>query len=515
LTCRHLHILIAMLACTSPLARGSTLEKLLMPGELSAAHADLEATCGKCHDRSDRSRQRQLCLDCHEDVAADVGARQGFHGRAAVSGECNACHGEHKGRDAEIVHFAADAFDHGRTDFPLDGAHVGLACDHCHAAGKRFREARHECVDCHRDADPHRGQLGSDCAQCHSTARFKDVKFDHSRTRFPLQNAHATISCYGCHRDPTFRGAPLACADCHATDDVHHGTRGSACQDCHDTKAWKTSRFDHARATGFALVGRHANVACEGCHRNGDLKTPVSRDCGTCHATADRHSGRFGSACADCHAQDTWKIATYDHSRHDNFVLRGAHSSLDCHACHTARVGQQVLATDCVGCHEADDVHAGSMGRECTSCHSEAGWGEQVRFDHDLAAFPLVGLHVTVACEECHQTRAYRDTPHQCVACHRAKDAHAGGLGEDCGACHNPNGWDFWQFDHGTATHFPLDGAHARLGCADCHVEHASTHKLSMQCESCHRADDVHSGRFGTDCGRCHTPTSFRRTAGP
>ena len=47
-------------------------ETLLMPGKLTAAHAKFEEDCAKCHDRSDRSRQTALCLDCHKETAADV-----------------------------------------------------------------------------------------------------------------------------------------------------------------------------------------------------------------------------------------------------------------------------------------------------------------------------------------------------------------------------------------------------------------------------------------------------------
>ncbi|MBV8909395.1 MAG: cytochrome C, partial [Gammaproteobacteria bacterium] len=65
-----------------------------MPGKLTAAHAKYEETCSKCHDRSDRSRQTRLCLDCHEDIAHDIQRRRGFHGRipGVDATECRACH---------------------------------------------------------------------------------------------------------------------------------------------------------------------------------------------------------------------------------------------------------------------------------------------------------------------------------------------------------------------------------------------------------------------------------------
>jgi hypothetical protein len=169
------------------------------------------------------------------------------------------------------------------------------------------------------------------------------------------------------------------------------------------------------------------------------------------------------------------------------------------------------MPKDCAGCHGVDDVHNGSLGRDCQSCHKESSWRDEVKFDHDLTRFPLVGLHVGVPCEECHATRAYRDAPHECVSCHRSKDVHKKQLGEECGSCHNPNGWSFWQFDHATMTDFPLTGAHDRLGCRDCHrmPEHESG--TPSECASCHQGDDVHEGQFGRDCGRCHETASFRQ----
>ncbi len=503
--------MMAGLAAFSSSASGSELEKLLMPGELSRAHADLEADCGKCHDNNDKSRQRQRCLDCHKEVARDVTARTGYHGRSAAQAQCNACHSEHKGRNGDILRFSRDAFDHARTDFQLEGAHATVTCGACHKAGKKFREAPHACVDCHRKDDVHEGKLGTDCAQCHETAGFRTTRFDHAKTRFPLNNAHAKVACFACHRDSTFKGAPGRCVDCHASDDVHHGSRGPDCGSCHGTANWKQNRFDHAKASDYPLLGRHANLGCDNCHRGGDLKVSLPRECSGCHAAADVHAGRFGTDCAGCHGQEEWTIADFDHEKRSKFALHGAHAKIECHSCHTGVLKQQKLAKDCAGCHAVDDVHRGSLGRDCQRCHKESSWRDEVKFDHDLTRFPLVGLHVGVPCEECHASRAFREAPHECVNCHRAKDVHKKQLGEECGSCHNPNGWDFWQFDHATMTSFPLTGAHDRLGCRDCHQVPEHESKTPGECASCHQADDIHDGQFGPDCGRCHGTASFRQ----
>ena len=172
---------------------------------------------------------------------------------------------------------------------------------------------------------------------------------------------------------------------------------------------------------------------------------------------------------------------------------------------------QAKLGRDCKSCHAPDDVHNNSMGSNCGSCHVESGWRDKIVFDHGLTSFPLVGLHASVACEECHVTRAFRGTAKDCYSCHKAKDVHKGGLGKACNDCHNPNGWTFWQFDHGHKTHFALTGAHKDIACESCHKESPDKVKLSMECGSCHGREDVHQGRFGRDCARCHDTRTFRQ----
>src|SRR5258705_9446141 len=155
--------LLCLLATRS--AEAVNPETLLMPGKLSTAHAKYEADCTSCHDRSNRTRQPQLCLECHKGIAEDVRATRGLHGRlsGAMSLQCRACHSEHRGRDADIVKFSRDQFHHERTDFPLRGAHSSLSCGACHQKGKKFSSAASDCYSCHRQQEPHAGKLGHDC----------------------------------------------------------------------------------------------------------------------------------------------------------------------------------------------------------------------------------------------------------------------------------------------------------------------------------------------------------------
>lgn len=504
--------LLMMVLAFSSAARSAEIETLLMPGKVSAAHARLEGQCANCHDRSDRGRQAQLCAGCHEQVREDLRSGKGFHGRL-IGGErlqCRACHSEHQGRDADIVKFVPEQFDHERSDFPLHDAHALLDCGSCHAAGKGYREAPSTCFECHRTEEPHQGRLGKECASCHDAVTWAHVEFDHDKTDFALSGKHADTACVACHFGNRYDGTPRQCVSCHAPDDSHRGARGADCGKCHTAARWDTQRFDHARETGYALLGAHARTDCTSCHSSGRMQDPVPKDCHGCHRSQDSHAGRLGVACEKCHTSERWQESTFDHST-TRFALQGKHTSVDCHACHTANVATQKLASDCNSCHQASDVHAGRLGRQCETCHSVEGWRADVRFDHDFTGFPLVGQHVVVPCEQCHLTPAYKDAAADCFGCHQAADKHQGSLGRQCDSCHSPNGWNIWEFDHARATGFALAGTHSKLQCADCHREPPTEVKLGRDCASCHAKDDVHSGEFGRQCQRCHSTTSFRQ----
>src|SRR5207248_11519375 len=100
-------------------------ETLLMPGKLSTAHVKYEETCSLCHDRSDRSKQTQLCLDCHKEIAGDLPEHSHSHGRSPGidASEGRACHAEHPARTAQIVKLTHEQLGHEQTDYPLRRPH--------------------------------------------------------------------------------------------------------------------------------------------------------------------------------------------------------------------------------------------------------------------------------------------------------------------------------------------------------------------------------------------------------
>ena len=493
-------------------------KRLVMPGELSRAHADLAGDCSQCHTAFDLADEARRCLVCHEDVANDLAAGTGHHGRAPgrVGEDCRSCHTEHRGAEFDILGLQPASFDHSLTDFALLGPHAAQLCESCHASGDAYRDAPSDCVDCHAEDDAHGGTLGRDCVSCHRVSLERGAKgwatarFDHDETRFPLTGGHVDVACGLCHSGADYTAAPTECASCHRLDDAHQGAFGSDCASCHDTRSWARSGFDHEAVSGFALAGRHAAAECRSCHVEPPGHATLPKDCGSCHRLDDAHRGAYGADCERCHESRAWAPSTFDHEKATEFTLVGAHERLECSTCHTRTLAEPALETACIGCHRGDDPHASQLGRACGDCHTQQTFVSDVFFDHDLTRFPLLGLHAQATCEDCHATPRFRDAEALCESCHTADDIHEGSLGDGCARCHNPNGWPIWRFDHDAQTDFALHGRHADLSCASCHLPGRAGPESSGACESCHARDDAHRGSFGRDCGLCHGDEAWR-----
>src|SRR5205085_1150970 len=234
----------------------------------------------------------------------------------------------------------------------------------------------------------------------------------------------AEAPCAACHFGNRYKGTPKECVSCHEPDDVHHGERGTKCAECHVTKGWKTSKFDHFKETGFPLEGVHDRIACNDCHRTGNLKDKLPRDCFGCHQAQESHAGRLGKDCGICHGSEKWKPSSFDHTRDTTWPLTGQHEKVACHTCHTANVMTQKLPT------------------ECESCHSENGW-KLWQFDHGKeTGFALSGAHGKLACESCHRRPPDEVKLKQdCLSCHEKDDVHFGQYGRQCDRCHTTITW--------------------------------------------------------------------------
>lgn len=259
--------------------------------------------CAECHDDPHSSARGPDCGACHDDTgwlhdlktleahvtAMDGGHRgltcedchlHGEHLRAKVP--CARCHDRAHGGTAspcedchQVQGFKPASFDHGPCTCAFPGKHQTVECLACHE-GFRFTDTPTLCSGCHEDDRPHQ-PLG-ECARCHDALSWKENRFDHDKSKFPLRGSHLAVSCVQCHAgmgqgqlsQVQFRGVPTACAGCHAEAGMNaHGDFG-ACERCHRPDppgggGFSSSSFDHA-SIGFPLTGRHADTPCQTCH---------------------------------------------------------------------------------------------------------------------------------------------------------------------------------------------------------------------------------------------------------
>ncbi len=333
-------------------------------------------------------------------------------------------------------------FDHSRFGFPLDGSHKDVPCLLCHTSLEFAETSGSRCADCHQDV--HRGEMGIDCARCHTTRDFIDraeAVRQHRLGRFPLTGAHLTTDCAACHRPQAgsamrFAGTAETCEGCHLADyqaaknpDHVAGGYSTDCARCHSTSSFAGGTFDHS-ATAFPLTGAHIGVQCASCHGEGP-PARVSAECVSCHradydaTTAPAHASvGFPTDCARCHGTASWDGASFDHAV-TGFALTGRHAGAECAACHgTGPIGP--LSPECVGCHRGEydattnPPHAGTgFPTSCADCHGTSGW-YGATFDHDGRYFPInSGTHrgKWSACADCHVAPA-NYAVFECILCH-------------------------------------------------------------------------------------------------
>jgi hypothetical protein len=516
---------------------------------LTGKHAPL--ACNRCHTPANvvASEKSQIkvkdlsrtflglprdCIACHKDI------HNGQLGRT-----CEQCHSTN---DWKTV----PSFDHSKTRYVLTGAHTRVACEKCHTPAEPGGAPRWKglvfdrCNACHND--PHRAAFASPCQSCHTTVAWKSVapaqlagKFDHSKTKYPLEGKHVELRCDQCHAAGDFK-KPIAfqnCSNCHR-DDPHSGQFArradkGECSSCHTVQGFKPAKFglpEHAR-TGYPLQGKHAAVRCEQCHIPAGKATLYRikfAQCTDCHK--DAHAGQFAAApnlnrCEGCHTLQGYRPSTFTLARHETsrFPLAGSHVAVACGDCHKPldELADKKVARyrfedrSCTACHQ--DPHRGQFRERmlkvgsggsplgCEACHSLSSWKELSKFDHGATAFALVGAHRAVACADCHRppnletTLAnvnFRQAPKVCEDCH--KDPHGGQFAVNaqptqCAPCHNTNKWKPSLFDH-ARTRFPLEGVHKNVRCARCH----------SNIKVVNGADVLFYKPTPIECAACHGP---------
>ena len=384
---------------------------------------------------------------------------------------------------------------------------------------------------------PHGDRFKVDCAECHSSESWKELKkditFDHSKTGFELTGQHQTISCMECHQSLQFSKEKKECKDCHI--DVHNNTVGLECDRCHNPESWIVQNITRIhQLSRFPLLGSHTTADCFDCHKsNNNLQfEPLDIECSGCHmndylATTNPNHQRSGypTICTECHSARsvTWSATGIDHSF---FPLQGGHS-ISCNDCHQNGTYSKI-PSECISCHQ-DDYNTTSnpnhnqleFSTNCSDCHDlSPGWNPARYLEHDAQSFPIYsGSHNNAwsSCIECHSTEGnYADFT--CISCHEhnktetdEEHGEVNGYAYQsllCFECH-PRGDVTGAFNH-NSTGFPLTGAHLNTVCSDCHQSgYAGT---STECSDCHQPDYNQSSNpnhttlgIPVSCADCHS----------
>lgn len=186
--------------------------------------------------------------------------------------------------------------------------------------------------------------------------------------------------CFACHA-PFTGASSTRCTSCHKPADIgrltttgavltkpatkaafHQELNSHDCVACHSDHAG-VKRFARARSFDHTLLKQATRDQCQSCH-----KTPT-----------DALHKQITGNCLQCHTQEQWTPATFDHNKH--FVLDRDHNT----SCVTCHVRNDYSRFTCYGCHEhtpdnirREHIKEGiSKFDDCVECHRSAN-------EHDI-----------------------------------------------------------------------------------------------------------------------------------
>jgi len=506
----------------------------ISPGKLSLAHANLEGitNCTKCHVIGEKETTSK-CLECHVEINSLIKQNKGYHASTEVKDKrCAECHGEHYGREFQLVIMDTTSFNHDLTAYSLVGKHNKIKCSDCHnenlikdklsqKKSQTYLGLGTDCLSCHTDT--HQSTLSTNCLNCHNQDAFKPATlFDHNNSAYKLQGKHQEVSCEKCHKIELkngdkfqqFKGVAYQnCTNCH--QDTHENRFGNDCLKCHNYFSFKSTsntlnNFNHNQ-TKYPLKGAHQNVDCKECHKTNYTASLKYGKCTDCHS--DYHEGQLLKPglkmdCSDCHSVNNFTSTNFTIEKHNTtkFQLEGAHLAVPCFLCHktTEKWNFRNLGNTCSDCHK--NIHDTYFDKkympdnDCKICHSVDIWSD-IKFDHAKTEYNLEGKHKEASCRDCHfkesvegKQQQFRWEENTCTNCHL--DQHYGQFDNNgnttCSDCHTFENWQPSLFDH-NQTRFKLDGEHRDVSCIKCHplvVEPNYSYHIykltDISCASCH-----------------------------
>ncbi len=203
---------------------------LVNPGPLSQPHAFLETSCNDCHTPI-KGVEASNCIVCHANNKTLLQREPtAFHGNIS---SCKECHTEHVGRISRPIAMNHAALSRiGFRQLAGSGGEVlnqseGLTP--YRTANSSSSQSQLNCTACHAKEDPHSGQFGLSCVECHDTERWSVAAFRH-----PSPRSRDCAQCHQgppCHRTTHFRDV---CAQVAGKPNA----KVNECYSCHQSMTW-------------------------------------------------------------------------------------------------------------------------------------------------------------------------------------------------------------------------------------------------------------------------------------
>ncbi len=215
----------------------------------------------------------------------------------------------------------------------------------------------------------------------------------------PLSPRHAYLGeqCTACH-EPTVGVTVAKCTACHANAEKLLGRQPTAfhasiqeCSACHVEHQGANIRpqvMDHVElakigartlaraASGASTMDAESDATLKSLKTWLSIRSPnqfdairarESLNCAGCHDSQDPHLQRFGSDCAQCHAFNSWTIASFQHP---------SSSSKECVQCHRPPPSHFMEHFSMVSQKFAGKQAA--RVEQCFECHNTTGWNDIV-----------------------------------------------------------------------------------------------------------------------------------------
>jgi len=203
----------------------------VMPGKLSAAHAQFETNCNTCHTPV-KGIDEGKCISCHANNTALLQRQPtAFH---ATIGNCASCHIEHQGVNANLRVMNHEALAKIGKKFMSnskgspDVTKMVMRGEHPLVSA---REANLNCASCHSSKDKHQGLFGQNCASCHATTQWTIPEFQHPSVQ--------SINCSQCHQAPPSHYLEhFEMISKKISGQENKNAIVTQCYSCHQTTAW-------------------------------------------------------------------------------------------------------------------------------------------------------------------------------------------------------------------------------------------------------------------------------------